>query len=339
MEHPEFTSHLVAATDHLRTLLIRKTRTDRIIGRPGLRPSWAPPSYVASGPLGGCDLGTVTGLYYNVEKGLVDPAEVVNTWRRAISAARARESVASVVARDLADQLPGMVVASTPPKAALTQLAEYSAIMSMVVGSIKATHTRIIHDLGKVKVEINGNRIYIGRDELYMANRMDPLWNIDRTVDEPCGKRRKPGARMWLVTQRLCAELPQHAKAITWLSRLATYTNNEREIVRGFDVHVEGGEDNEGPIEVLSAAISAATHHKPIDLRALSQSLVPIVCSHAAFSAMTSQRSKLTPHTFSGSARSTFITQATALRDTLSKDTVNDKAASILELERKLKQS
>lgn len=336
MQDRQIAEPLVAATDHLRAALIRKTRTDRIIGRSGLRPSWAPPSYIAHGAIGQCDLADLTRGYYHVKRGMISPDEVLATWRGVFAAVRAGESVAGVLARALTRQVPGMALTSTPAKEVLTQLAEYSAITAMCVGSIEVSMHGMKHDTGKLKLEISGNRLYMGKVDAYIAKRFHPLWEANRTCDNPCGKRERPSPKLNLVVNQLSREFPEYARRIVWLARLAVYTGNEDSVIRGFDVVLEKDLDDNDPAAVLSYAITQATHHKAIDLRALCQALVPAVMTNGEFSTMTLGYQRIAPVQFYGHDRIAFISMATARRDQMMSGYGRGGEAAF-ELERRLK--
>lgn len=337
MQDSLIAASLVAGTDHLRAALIRKTRTDRIVGRSGLRPSWAPPSYVAHGQIGLCDLAEVTRTYYHVKRGAISPDDVIDTWHRVIRAARTGDSIASVIARAINEQVPGLVVASTTPKAALAQVAEYSAITAMCVGAVTTTAHRVMHDTGKLKLEINNQRIYLGKEDSYIARRLLPLWDANRTCDNPRGRRERAECKMVLLVDHISKELPEYAKRTMWLARLALHTGNDVEVTKGFDIIVEKGLDDDSPVAVLSHAITQAVHHKPVDLRALSRILVPGCMTNSEFSTMTLGYQRDIPVQFSGHDRTDFISLATTKRDQMSPVDPSKGGKAAFELERRLK--
>lgn len=273
---------------HLRELLIKRTRTDRITGRPGPRASWVPPAYCAQGRLGPVDLKTLTQDFYSIYPDSLSEREMHQHWismRDALSnparlySPRPFEQASSSV-------FPGIPMRQFKHGSQLANMAEILALWSIQGGSIKAHNTAVEYDYGIFSVKIQGNKVYTNGAPWF--TKLPVLWEAERIVGHPLGQPVRASAEFQLVYQKLVHFFPELSNHITWLFRLAIHSGAQDEITRGFDLQMDLESALQTPRAVLEAALTSVSRGNPIDLKGLRDDLVPALMDLDSFKVMTS---------------------------------------------------
>jgi hypothetical protein len=277
-----------AGVSHLRDLLIKRTRTDRITGRPGPRTSWVPPAFCAQGKLGPVDLRTLTQSFYSIYPDSISAHEMHQHWTNMRETLSTPARFYRAAPFELASHsvFPGITLRAFKHGSQLANMAEILALWSIQGGSIKAFNTSVDYEYGPFSARIQGSKVYTCG--LPWFTKLPMLWEAERVIGHPMGQPVRSSAEFQLVYQKLIHFFPELSNQITWLLRLAIHSSLQDEITRGFDLQVDLEGALRSPRAALEAALAAVTRGNPVDLKGLRDDIVPALMDLDQFKVLTS---------------------------------------------------